>query len=83
LIFALTNNNTNVSFLYQEQAEDHGREPVSECLWVSLIMRQRVVETFSSVPRLPAWSFLRLIYVPPMGGTPHSPRQARGCGFPR
>jgi len=37
---------------YQEQAEDHGREPVGECLCVNLIMKQRVVETFSSVPRL-------------------------------
>jgi len=45
-------------------------------------MKQRVIETFSSVPSLPAWFFLRLIYggfLPP----PHSPRQARGCGFPR
>ncbi len=58
-------------------------EAVSDWLWVTLIMRQRVVETFSSVPSLPVWSFLRLIYVPPPGGTPHSPRQARGCGFPR
>ena len=57
-------------------------EAVSDWLWVTLIMRQRVVETFSSVPSLPVWSFLRLIYggfLPP----PHSPRQARGCGFPR
>ncbi len=39
-------------------------------------MEQSVVETFSSVPRLPAWSFLRLIHggvLPP----PHSPRLAR------
>ena len=37
---------------YQEQAQDHGRDPVGECLCVSLIMKQRVVEAFSSVPRL-------------------------------
>jgi len=36
-------------------------------------VRQRVVKAFSSVPSLTAWSFLRLIHVPPSGGTPHSP----------
>ena len=32
--------------------KDYGREAVGECLKVCLIMRQRAVEIFSSVPRL-------------------------------
>ncbi|MBW1736998.1 MAG: hypothetical protein JRJ69_05430 [Deltaproteobacteria bacterium] len=38
--------------VYQEQAEDHGREPVGKCLKGCQIIGQRVVETFSSVPSL-------------------------------
>ena len=40
-------------------------------------------ETLSFVPRLTGLFFQRLVYVPlQRSGAPHSPRKARGCGFP-
>jgi hypothetical protein len=66
---------------YQKQAKDHGRKPVGECLEFCLIMSRRDVEAFSSVPRLPAWSFLRLIHggvLPP----PHSPDKSGAAVSP-
>ena len=60
---------------YQQSAEDPGRKPGGECL------NEHDLDVFSSVPRLPAWSFQRLIcrgVLPP----PHSPDKSGAAVSP-
>jgi len=61
--------------IYQQSAEDPGRKSGSECL------NERDLDVFSSIPRLPAWSFQRLIcggVLPP----PHSPDKSGAAVSP-
>ena len=64
------------SYFYQQSANDLGRKPGGECL-----NDESDLDVFSYVPRLPAWSFLRLIWggvLPP----PHSPGKSGAAVSP-